>query len=158
MFATIEDLYIRFGKANVIRTANFDSLDELDPETESAVAERLEYFLQQAYELICDSFRQGSYDPDEFEPPYPQTLVNLNCETAYIALYRTRHSHDETVPDAFQMLINANDALLRNIQGGAVRFAKQIPKAFSLPANVDTSLNTYNTNQNICSIHFLQNR
>jgi len=140
VFAKVEDLYMRFGKANVIRTANFEGLDEVDPATESAVSSRLEYFLQQAYESICDSFRQGSYDPDEFTPPYPQTLVNLNCETAYIALYRTRHSQDETVPDAFQMLVNSNDALLRNIQGGAVRFAKRIPKALSLPTTVSTSL------------------
>lgn len=136
MFATIQDLYMRFGKANVIRTANVESLDELDSETESTLEPRLLYFLNQAYERVCDSLRQGSYNPQDFTPPYPQTLVNLTCETAYIALYQTKHSHDETAPDAFKMLYESNNALLRNIQGGVVRFDTKIPKALSLPANV----------------------
>ena len=139
-YASIQDLYLRFGKHNVIRTANIDGLDELDPLTEVAVAERIEYFLQMACEQINDALRQGSYNPDHFTVPYPLTLVNLNMEMAYVALYRSKHSSDESPPDAFQALAEGTGRLIRDVQGGAVRFEKSVPKAMSIPANVNASI------------------
>jgi phage gp36-like protein len=140
MFATIQDLYLRFGKANVLRIANFDAFDETDPNDVAKIEPRLTYFLEQAYEAICDALRQGTYDPDTIEKPYPQTLVNLNCETAFIRLYRTKHSDDETVSDAYRILEEECNRLIRDIRTGAVRFRKGIQRAMSIPASVNASL------------------
>ena len=139
-YATIENLYLRFGKHNVIRNANIDGLDELDRKTERKVRPRLNYFLEMAFEQINDALRQGRYNPEDFTAPYPKTLVNLNMEMAYVALYRTRHSDDESPPDAFSALADSTVATIRNIQAGVVRFDNSIPKAMSIPANVNASI------------------
>ena len=140
MFATIQDLYTRFGKANVLRVANFDAVDEYGADADASIEPRLIYFLEQAYEFICDALRQGTYDPDSVTEPYPQTLVNLNCEVAFIKIYRTKHSDDETVSDAYRVLEEDCNRLIRDIRSGNVRFRSGIRRAMSIPANVNASL------------------
>jgi hypothetical protein len=140
MFATLTDIYIRFGKENVLPTGNFDADDPYDPAGVERIEVRINYFLRQAYEIICDALRQGAYEADTIPEPYPQTLVNLNCEVAYINMYRAKHSNDETTPDAYSLLENNAYRLIRNIQGGAVRFNKSIKRAMSVPCNVDASV------------------
>jgi len=134
MFATIQDLYIRFGRENVLSAANFDALDTTDPASIPVIETRIAYFLQQAYDLLANALRQGSYDPDGFSAPYPATLVNANSEIAFMQIYRTRHSEDETTPDAYKTIEDNNFRLVRDIQGGAVRFAADIARAKSFPA------------------------
>ena len=151
MFATIQDLYIRFGKANVLRVANFDAVDEYDPDTAADIEPRLTYFLEQAYEFICDALRQGTYDPDSVTEPYPQTLVNLNCEVAFIKIYRTKHSDDETVSDAYRALEEDCNRLIRDIRSGNVRFRSGIHRAMSIPANVNASLMGAKRRSNVTS-------
>jgi len=136
MFATIQDLYIRFGRENVLSAANFDALDTTDPASIPVIESRIAYFLQQAYDLLANALRQGSYDPDGFSAPYPATLVNANSEIAFMQIYRTRHSEDETTPDAYKTIEDNNFRLVRDIQGGAVRFSSDIARAKSFPAVV----------------------
>ena len=137
MFATLDDIYIRFGRTNVLAVAN---LDALDVESDSAeIEKRIIYFIRQAYEMVCDALRQGSYSPETITEPYPQTLVNLNCEVAYIQMYRAKHSEDETAPDAYQTLEENASKLMRSIQGGAVRFHAGVQRAMSIPVNVDAN-------------------
>jgi len=139
MFATLKDIYLRFGKENVLATANLDADDPFSPAGRKQIESRIYYFLKQAYETICDALRQGTYEADTIQKPYPKTLVNLNCEVAYVQMYQARHSNDETPPDAYSTLENNVYRMIRNIQGGAVRFDKSIKRAVSIPFNVDAN-------------------
>ena len=140
MFASKKQFYIRFGRENALAAANLDAHDQTDPAGVKKIEQRIDYFLQQSYELICDALRQGTYEVDAISEPYPQTLVNLNCEIAWIQMYRTKHSNDETAPDAFTVLEEQAYRLVRNIQGGAVRFDKRLRRASSIPFLADASL------------------
>ena len=140
MFATLTDIYIRFGRENVLGVANFDALDLLDSDSVSLVESRIEYFLEQTFEFICDALRQGAYEVDAIEEPYPKTLVNLNSELVYIRLYRARNSQDESTPDAYRLLEEECTNLIRRIHGRAVRFDKRVSQAVSIPGNVDAPL------------------
>jgi len=140
MFASKKQFYGRFGYDNGLAAANLDGLDPTDPADVKKIELRINYFLKQAYALICDALRQGTYEVDAITKPYPQTLVNLNCEIAWVQLYRAKHCNDETAPDAFNVLEEQAYRLVRNIQGGAVRFDKRIRRAASIPILANASL------------------
>jgi hypothetical protein len=133
MFASINDIYERFGKRNVLQIANFESLDPEAEDFEKNVIPRVNYFLDYAFELIKDSMRQGAYNPEKIGLPYPKILIFANAEIAYAEMYKAYHVQDLTPENPFNHLIEKNDLFLHRLQGGKIALETNISKQKSYP-------------------------
>ena len=85
-YATLQDIFMRWGETNVRDAANLNS----DDPKSSAVTRRIKHFLEiQSHEIEARLLGCAYKVPFNPVPPVIRTLC---AEMAYIAMYRVRHA------------------------------------------------------------------
>jgi len=114
-YATLRDIFQRWGETNVRDTAN---LNADDPKS-AKVTKRIKYFLEiQSHEIEARLLGCAYKVPFNPVPPIIRTLC---AELAYIAMYRVKHSTDSTAPDPFMYVTQRHHQIFADIHARRLR-------------------------------------
>ena len=119
-YATLEDIFLRWGETNVRDAANFNA-DEPDA---TEITERIEYFLQIHSDEIEARLAGCAYQVP-FDP-VPPVIRTLCAELAYIAMYRVRHSTDSTAVDQFAYTSTRHNQIFADIHARRLRLGGEM--------------------------------
>jgi phage gp36-like protein len=93
-YATLQDIFLRWGETNVRDAANLNA----DNPRSAIVTRRIKYFLEmQSHEI--DARLRGCAYKVPFDP-VPPVIRTICAEMAYIAMYRVKHSKSQSDPPA----------------------------------------------------------
>jgi len=126
-YATLQDIFQRWGEMNVRDAANVGS----DNLKSSKVTKRINYFLQLQSEEI-DGMLLGCPYKVPFDP-VPLVIRNLCAEMTYIAMYRIRHSQDNTGTDPFASVTAGHARLFADIHARRFRLG-MVKQSINIPA------------------------
>jgi hypothetical protein len=129
-YATLEDIFLRWGETNVRDMANLDS----DNPRSLVVTERIEYFLQIQSDEIEARLLGCAYKVP-FDP-IPPVIRTLCAELAYLAMYRVRHSTDGTAPDPFMYVTQRHNQIFADIHARRFRLGGE-RHSFDVPLIVE---------------------
>jgi len=118
-YATLADIFLRWGETNVRDAANFNA-DE--PKSRSVTA-RIKHFLQIHSDEIEARLLGCAYKVP-FDP-VPPVIRTLCVELAYIAMYRVRHSTDSTAPDPFLYVTQRHNQIFADIHARRFRIGSE---------------------------------
>ena len=114
-YATLNDIFLRWGETNVRDAAN---LNADDPKS-AKVTKRIKYFLEiQSHEIEARLLGCAYKVPFSPVPPIIRTLC---AELAYIAMYRVKHSTDSTAPDPFMYVTQRHNQIFADIHARRFR-------------------------------------
>jgi len=130
-YATVDDIFLRWGETNVRDAANLDSDD---PKSET-VTGRIEYFLQITSDDIEARLLGCAYKVP-FEP-VPSVIRTLCAELAYILMYRVKHSTDSTTPDQFMYVTARHNQIFADIHARRFRLGNE-EHTLDVPLVVET--------------------
>ena len=114
-YATLSDIFLRWGETNVRDAANFNA----DVPKSAKVTNRIKHFLQIHSDEI-ESRLLGCAYKVPFNP-VPPVIRTLCTELAYIAMYRVRHSTDTTAPDPFAYVTARHNQIFADIHARRLR-------------------------------------
>jgi|GEM_PF-3116026 len=118
-YATLRDIFLRWGETNVRDAANVNSVN---PKS-IAVTKRIKYFLEiQSHEI--EARLRGCAYKVPFDP-VPPMIRTLCAELAYIAMYRIRHSQDDTSTDPFIHLTAKDNQIFADIHARRFRLGTE---------------------------------
>jgi phage gp36-like protein len=118
-YATLRDIFFRWGETNVRDTAN---LNADDPQS-TQVTRRIKYFLEIQSDEIEARLLGCAYKVP-FNP-VPLVIRTLCAELAYIAMYRVKHSTDSTAPDPFMYLTQRHNQIFADIHARRLRLGNE---------------------------------
>jgi len=114
-YATLDDIFMRWGETNVRDTANLNA----DNPKSVKVTKRIKYFLEiQSYEIEARLLGCAYKVPFD---PIPPVIRTLCAELAYIAMYRVKHSTDSTAPDPFMYVTQRHHQIFADIHARRLR-------------------------------------
>ena len=119
VYATLNDIFLRWGKTNVRDAAN---LNADDPKS-AKVTKRIKYFLEIQSHEIEARLLGGAYKVP-FDP-VPPVIRTLCAELAYIAMYRVKHSTDSTAPDPFMYVTQRHNQIFADIHARRLRLGNE---------------------------------
>jgi phage gp36-like protein len=129
-YATLQDIFLRWGETNVRDAANFNA----DKPKSVRVTRRIKHFLQIHSDEIEARLLGCAYKvPFESVPPVIRTLC---AELAYIAMYRVRHSTDSTAPDPFAYVTARHNQIFADIHARRLRLGTE-QQSVDVPMVVD---------------------
>jgi phage gp36-like protein len=114
-YATLRDIFQRWGETNVRDAANLNSDDPMS----ATVTNRIKYFLKIQSDEIEARLLGCAYKVP-FKP-IPPVIRTLCAELAYIAMYRVRHSTDSTAPDPFMYVTQRHNQIFADIHARRLR-------------------------------------
>jgi phage gp36-like protein len=118
-YATLKDIFLRWGETNVRDAANFNA----DVPKSARVTNRIKHFLQIHSDEIEARLLGCAYKvPFKPVPPIIRTLC---VELAYIAMYRVRHSTDTTAPDPFAPITARHHQIFADIHARRIRLGSE---------------------------------
>ena len=118
-YATLADIFLRWGETNVRDAANFNA----DEPKSRAVTARIKHFLQIHSDEIEARLLGCAYKVP-FNP-VPPVIRTLCVELAYIAMYRVRHSTDTTAPDPFLYVTQRHNQIFADIHARRLRLGSE---------------------------------
>ena len=118
-YATLDDIFQRWGETNVRDAANFNA----DDPNSSAVTRRIKHFLR-IYSAEIEARLLGCAYEVPFKP-VPPIIRTLCAELAYIAMYRVRHSTDSTAPDPFMYVTQRHNQIFADIHARRLRLGNE---------------------------------
>ena len=125
-YATLKDIFLRWGETNVRDAANFNA----DDPKSRRVTSRIKHFLQIHTDEIEARLLGCAYKvPFEIVPPLIRTLC---VELAYISMYRVRHSSDTTAPDPFLYVTQRHNQIFADIHARRLRLGSE-PQSIDVP-------------------------
>ena len=118
-YATLDDIFQRWGETNVRDAANFNA----DEPNSVAVTKRIKHFLKiQSHEIEARLLGCAYKVPF---CPVPPVIRTLCAELAYIAMYRVRHSTDSTAPDPFMYITQRHNQIFADIHARRLRLGNE---------------------------------
>jgi phage gp36-like protein len=118
-YATLQDIFLRWGETNVREIANFNS----DNPKSAKVTKRIKYFLEiQSHEIEARLLGCAYKVPFHPVPPIIRTLC---AELAYIAMYQVRHSTDSTAPNPFMHITARHHQIFADIHARRLRLGNE---------------------------------
>ena len=118
-YATLQDIFLRWGETNVRDAANFNA----DEPKSRRVTARIKHFLQIHSDEIEARLLGCAYEVP-FNP-VPPVIRTLCAELAYIAMYRVRHSTDSTTPDPFAYVTQRHNQIFADIHARRLRLGSE---------------------------------
>ena len=118
-YATLADIFLRWGETNVRDAANFNA----DEPKSRAVTARIKHFLQIHSDEIEARLLGCAYKVPFH--PVPPVIRTLCVELAYIAMYRVRHSTDTTAPDPFLYVTQRHNQIFADIHARRLRLGSE---------------------------------
>ena len=118
-YATLADIFLRWGETNVRDAANFNADD---PKSRTVTA-RIKHFIQIHSDEIEARLLGCAYKVP-FDP-VPPVIRTLCVELAYIAMYRVRHSTDSTAPDPFAYVTARHNQIFADIHARRLRLGSE---------------------------------
>ena len=119
-YATLQDIFMRWGETNVREIANINNADNLKS---AIVTKRILYFLEtQSYEI--DARLRGCAYKVPFDPIPPMIRV-LCAEMAYIAMFHTTRSLPDGSPDPFVHVIAKHNQIFADIHARRFRLGTE---------------------------------
>ena len=118
-YATLNDIFLRWGETNVREAANFNS----DDPNSAKVTARIKHFLQ-IHSNEIEARLLGCAYKVPFKP-VPPVIRTLCAELAYIAMYRVRHSTDSTAPDPFAYVTARHNQIFADIHARRFRLGSE---------------------------------
>ena len=118
-YATLNDIFQRWGETNVRDAANFNA----DDPNSATVTKRIRHFLR-IYSAEIEARLLGCAYEVPFKP-VPPIIRTLCAELAYIAMYRVRHSTDSTAPDPFMYVTQRHNQIFADIHARRLRLGNE---------------------------------
>jgi len=118
-YATLQDIFLRWGETNVRDAANFNA----DEPKSVAVTKRIKHFLQIHSDEIEARLLGCAYKVPFH--PVPPVIRTLCVELAYIAMYRVRHSTDTTATDPFLYVTQRHNQIFADIHARRLRLGSE---------------------------------
>ncbi|MDR0522515.1 MAG: DUF1320 domain-containing protein [Planctomycetaceae bacterium] len=150
-YATLTDIFNRWGEQNVRDAANVDGDNPQSP----PVTARINYFLQIASDEIEARLLGCAYKVPF--SPIPNPIRTLCAELAYINMYRVRHSTDSTAPDPFMYVTARHNQIFADIHGRRFRLGTE-DHTIDIPLIINgkkTTLNTSSPNDNMSGLTYV---
>jgi phage gp36-like protein len=118
-YATLNDIFRRWGETNVRDTANFNG----DDPNSVTVTRRIRHFLK-----ICSAEIEARLLGCAYDVPFkpvPLVIRTLCAELAYITMYRVRRSTDSTAPDPFMYVTQRHNQIFADIHARRLRLGSE---------------------------------
>lgn len=136
MAASREDIENVFGRTNVAKWANIDSLADDDDDYEDHITARVEWALALASSKFFNEIVGIAYDVEETTDPLPLVVVDAIARWAGVLLYESRGVTDGNGDHDLRFHEDMARAVAARVKAGTLSIAGFTEIASNIPGNV----------------------